>query len=488
MSTRTSMGTPAHLGPRTLTLVHAVGQSLAIGPIFSAGLLTSLVAAVAGYSTPLAVLLGSIGVLGLGYVISVFARRYTGAGAVYEYLARGANPTFGVFAAGLYFLGALFLGGGGIYIAIGYFASAFLQSHVGFVVPPWLPAAFILTVVFLLNHYGVRPAIRGVLILAGASAIPFLVLAAAILLKGGAAGDTLSVFTVAHSSWGAVFAGILFAVTLFIGFEAAASIAEESKAPKESIPLAVMATIGISAAFYVLITYAAAVGFGYAAIAKGAWANAASPMADLATVYVGKWLGTLIDLVVIFDMTSVAIAIMVTCSRGFFALGRDGLLPQWTARTSRHQTPLAGNLITVGWAVLLILWAAVQSWGRGAQMPSELQTFFVTAAAGSYLVELIYLLLAAVALKILYFEYGFSPRGLWRYLLVLMGLATPVLAFWGSLSPFPTYPNSLGVWLAVGGLFLVAFWTTGLLLRTPERISRAAEYALVAPGGELELE
>jgi hypothetical protein len=37
--------------------IHAIGQSPAIGPIFSAGLLTGLVASVAGFTTPASVLL-----------------------------------------------------------------------------------------------------------------------------------------------------------------------------------------------------------------------------------------------------------------------------------------------------------------------------------------------------------------------------------------------------------------------------------------------
>ena len=42
----------AHLGPRKLTTLHAMGQALAIGPVFSVGLISGLVANVAGYSTP----------------------------------------------------------------------------------------------------------------------------------------------------------------------------------------------------------------------------------------------------------------------------------------------------------------------------------------------------------------------------------------------------------------------------------------------------
>ena len=53
-ATRVTVSEPtsqAHLGPRKLTTTHAVGQALAIGPIFSVGLVSGLVANVAGFST-----------------------------------------------------------------------------------------------------------------------------------------------------------------------------------------------------------------------------------------------------------------------------------------------------------------------------------------------------------------------------------------------------------------------------------------------------
>lgn len=471
-----------HLGPRTLTVIHAVGQALAVGPIFSAGVLTSLVASVAGYSAPLSVLLGSLGAIGLSYVVGIFARRFAGAGAVYEYLARGATPALGVFGAGLYFLGTLFLGAGGIYLALGFFTNGFLATHVGIDVHPALLGAAVLVMVFVLNHYGVNIAVNAVLVLAGISAIPFVLLAFVIVAQGGADGNTLAVFTPRGGSWLQVYHGILFAVTLFIGFEAAASIAEESKAPRNSIPVAVVATVAVAGLFYMLIMYAATIGFGEVAIANGAWSNSASPLGELATRYVGSWLSTIMDLAIILDMISLAIAIMVTASRGFFALGRDGLLPRWLARTSRYNTPLAGNLLVVAWSILLLIWGAVQHWSDSSELPDMLQTFIITAATGSYLVELVYLVLALVALRILWQEYALDLRHWWRYLLVLVGAATPILAFRGSLWPIPAYPDVLGVWLAGIAVALAAVWTWVLVRRAPERVQSAAAYATEVTG------
>ena len=51
----------------------------------------------------------------------------------------------------------------------------------------------------------------------------------------------------------------------------------------------------------------------------------------------------MIDIVVILDALALALAICVTIGRGYFALGRDGLLPSFFAKTSRHNTPWVGT-------------------------------------------------------------------------------------------------------------------------------------------------
>src|SRR5881227_520966 len=205
-----SRGAQPHLGKRHLTTRHAIGQALAIGPIFSVGLVSGLVANVAGFSTPAAIVLGSIGSLGLAYVISIFARRYAGAGAIYEYLTRGASPDVGVLSAGIYAIGLLFLGGGGVFIAIGFLTSGFFTAHLSSIdVAWWIWGAIGLAIATGFNHFGVRIAIRGVLTLAALSSVPFVILAVAIIAQGGDAGNTLSVFDPGQTSWNSVFNGIL---------------------------------------------------------------------------------------------------------------------------------------------------------------------------------------------------------------------------------------------------------------------------------------
>jgi amino acid transporter len=475
--------TGENLGPRQLRTIHAVGQALAIGPVFSVGLVSGLVASVAGFATPLSVLLGSIGSLGLAYVIAIYARRFAGAGAIFEYLSQAVHNSFGIFSAGVYLLGAMFLGAGGVYIGLGFLVQGFFQSHLHTTIPWWVGGAGSLAIAFLLNHFGVRIAIRGVLTLAGFSLIPFLILSLVIIAKGGVGGNTLTVFTPnGHWTWNAVFDGILFAVTLFIGFEAAASIAEETENPRRSIPIAVVSAVALAAILYLIVTYAATIGFGRAALAKDAWFAAASPMGTLASTYVGSWLSVLIDLVIIIDALSLSIAIMVTASRIIFALGRDGLLPSLAARTSRHHTPLVGNIVIAVWSTVLLIWAGVTNYGAPVKLPNPIEAFDITTSAGSYLVELIYVFLAVFALKLLWQDRRTEGGLWWKTIAVLLGLATPILAFKGALDPFPTFPNDRGVFIAIGCVVIPAIWYGVLQVARPQQVRMAARHAVEHEG------
>src|SRR5436309_3222357 len=82
-----------------------------------------------------------------------------------------------------------------------------------------------------LNYFGIRVATRAMLAFAVISLIPMLILAVAIIAKGGAHGNTLSVFNPGTTSAGTALNGILIGVTLFVGFEAAAALGEECRHP-----------------------------------------------------------------------------------------------------------------------------------------------------------------------------------------------------------------------------------------------------------------
>ncbi|MGH3264209.1 MAG: APC family permease, partial [Trebonia sp.] len=322
-----------------------------------------------------------------------------------------------------------------------------------------------------------------VLTMASLSAIPFIIMSIAIIVQGGDAGNTWSVFDPGQTNAHAVFTGILFAILLFVGFEAAASIAEEMHAPRKQVPVAIIGTVLICACFYLLVCYAATIGFGKVALGHNAWGGSPDAMGVLAQRYVGSWLSVLVDLGVIFDALSLGIAIMVTSSRLFFAFARDGLLPKWIAKTSRYNTPLAGNLILVGWGGIILIWTAVTPYAPTG-LGRDLVTFGISADAGSFLVETIYVFLGIFALRIVWTEFhGVWPR-VWRLIAVGVGIAAPILAFYGSLSPFPPEPTAQAVWIWIAFGVLSLIWLMWLIRKRPAQVRAAAAYADASPEPE----
>ena len=206
--------------------------------------------------------------------------------------------------------------------------------------------------------------------------------------------------------------GVLLGILLFVGFEAAASLGEESSDPHRSIPRAVLWTIGAAGAFFVFMAFAFSIGYGKAAVSEGAWAFSPGPVSEMATKYIGSWYATLLELVVILDAMALALAICVLIGRGFFALGRDGLLPGFFARTSRYNTPWVGNLMVAVGCIGLILLVQTTDYASsfgflgedGKFVPffpnDQFATFILSATIGSFAVELVYLILAVVAFRL----------------------------------------------------------------------------------------
>ena len=453
-----------HLGPASLTTRGVLGQTLAIGPIFSAAFLAGTVAVFAGFNTPLSVLLAGLGTLGLAYALVLYGRRFAGAGGVHEYLRRGVHPSVGVVGGGAYLLGLLFLGAGGGFVAAGYLMNDLLRSELSLDFGWWVWALVFLVVVIGVNYTGVRAGIGAIAVTAAISAVPLAVVAVAIIAEGGADGNTLAVFDPSRTSWNAVFHGILFAVSLFIGFEAVAALGEEARLPRHSIPIAVISSVAIGLAFYLVVTYAGAIGFGEEALRENAWFASGNPFGELGERYVGSSLDWIVSLAIILDLLSVLIAFTLAASRLLMALAREGLLPRPVARTSpRFHSPVGGLAVIAVWALLVMLWAGLTRSGDAVGLPNVLQAILILSATGSYLIALVYLLLAGGALWLLWSDR--DRAGLWwRVPVVLAGVAVPSLSFDGSLNPFPDPPNDVGFYFACAGLGLSVLWYAALRL------------------------
>ena len=461
-------------GSGTLTTTDCVAQSMAVGPIFSAAVIGGALAGLAGGVGPFVVVITMVGILGLGFVISEFAKRYSGAGAVYEFLAHTLGKRVAIFGAAIYFLAYAFLVGG-LPMAFGATAVPWWQTEFSQNVPWWVFGVGLIVVVTIINVLGITFSVRAQLAVVALSIVPFIILSVVVIAKGGVSGNHFSVFEPGHiAAGGSVFKGLLFAILMFVGFELAAVLGEETAKPKRSIPVAVFTVILITAVIYIVTQYVGTIGsggpgaipFDYQAIAKH---------------YVGSWLSTLIGLAIMLDIIGIAIGFSAACARGVFALSRDGLLPKSFTKVSSRRVPIVGTLsISALMVILTVLAGLIWNWSNStasALVPFDAFWMFLVASAfGSFLVSLIYALLCVAALRMFLAE-GQLGKALVPVLLGFLISAGGIVAqFINGLAPTGTAAQGRN--LALVGLALTILWLVYNIMRRPEAVEAAGQHAL----------
>ena len=416
-----------------LSTVDCVAQSLAVGPVFSGGVLGGLIAfSLAPGAGPFVILLTTVGVLGIGWTLSEFAKRFSGTGTVYEFIAHSLGKRAAAFCAGTYHIAAIALAGPGIAIIGGLWARSFFDSHMGLDLAWWVWALVIALLMFGANVMGVQISVKAQLVLIVLSIIPFLVLAVKVISDGGPGGNSLKSFNPSNvAEGGSVFKGLLFAILMFIGFELAAALGEESKDPQKSIPKAVVATILIVGAFYLITQYTLAIGD----------PAAGGDFSALADIYLNRFFAVWIDLAILLDILAVGIGFQLAAARGLFTLSRDGLLPKPLSKLNAKSLPSMASLVILVITVVTTL-IALAKYGTDLIDPAGpaifantnvFNAFLIASRIGGFLISVVYMMLCVGALK------SFAMRKPLDLVAAVIGLATVLLAiysqFWKETAP-----------------------------------------------------
>ncbi len=458
--------THSQLKKDVLTTWDVISQSLAfLGPVMSMAFLTAYIAISAGAATPLAVFLGGLTMIALGYVVAQFASRVHAAGAIYNYITKAFGPEAG-FVGGWIYMGAVLLLTIAITAGVAGWTTELLMM-VGILAQPvpylWLVIAFVECVaLFLLSYYDVRITTRTQLWLVFGSVTLVVLLAAYVILTGGAAGHSLVPFSLSAAGGvsGLAF-GMIFAILMYTGFESAAVLAEETADPRRSMPLAIVGTVVAAVVLYVFVTYAYSIGFGVND--PSAWQDPNSPaLFGIAAIYGGDWLVPIMFLAAIVDGFAVAMGVLTTVARVMFAIARDGALPTFLSRTHpTHKTPYYANgAILILAFVCAVVFAVAFPSAEGA-LPAYTIEFGYFSGIGAIAIEVIYVLVSLAA--IVWFR-----RELQQEYSVVKHLLVPIIAMigagaalYGSLQPPPdpllqTMPY-VALVLIIVGLLYIAF-------------------------------
>ncbi|MGW3096830.1 APC family permease [Streptomyces sp. NPDC001102] len=441
-------------------------------------------AAFAGGSLPLAVLIALVACLFTASCVAELARELPAAGSVSTYAAQGLHPVVGFLVGwGYVFVEALVPPL--LLLQLGFTTAGTLhQEWSSYPAALWWPWALAgAAVIAAAGYFGVRASARFGTVLGVFEILVFLVFAVWLIVRAGS-HNTLSVFGTSHTPDGyqgvsGVFAGSVYTVLAFAGFEAAAPLAEETRDPRRTMHRAVLGSALAIGLFYVLTTYAMTVYFGperfagFGASGDASWEGVARASFGLFWV--------LVFLAVVNSAVANANACANVSTRTAFALARIRVLPGlFAVLHPRYRSPVAG--ITVQSAVAV---GAVLGLGLGYDPVTAfllLATVIVTVVIGVYIV-------VNLACAGYFLRRGREALKPVRHLLLpVLGIAAfvpalltaaglPVFDFVTELTAPVSYAGPIvGIWMAAGLVVLVV-----LMRRHPGRIAETARVHLDEP-------
>ena len=161
----------------------------------------------------------------------------------------------------------------------------------------------------------------------------------------------------------------------YIGFDAVSTAAEETRNPQRDMPIGILASLIICTVLYVAV---AAVLTG---MAKCNTLDNAEPLAAVFSSLGMNWTASIIALGAVIATTSALVPYQAGQPRIFFSMGRDGLLPAWSAKVHpRYRTPHVTTIIT---GVLVALCSSVANINELVELTNIGTLFaFVLVAAG----------------------------------------------------------------------------------------------------------
>jgi basic amino acid/polyamine antiporter, APA family len=138
---------------------------------------------------------------------------------------------------------------------------------------------------------------------------------------------------------------VFFAV---FGYDTLTTAAEEAKDPQRQLPRAVLLSLAISLVLYIAMSLV------LTGIVRYDRLNSAAPVAAAFTAIDMPWVTLIVSAAAVAGIASVMFAFMLGCSRIWFAMSRDGLLPRWFAQVHpRFRTPYRPTLIAGGLTALV---------------------------------------------------------------------------------------------------------------------------------------
>ncbi|MFD5889316.1 APC family permease [Streptomyces sp. NPDC060334] len=369
---------------------------------------------------PVAILLGGIGApagyLLAGLTLAVFAVGFTtmsrhvrSGGAFYAYITRGLGKHVGIGAALLALVGYNGMEIG-VYGLLGTTTADTAHALWGLDVP-WLPVSLVGLVLiwyggFRSIDFGAK--LLGVLLVAETGIL--VLLAAGVLLKGGADGLSAGSFAPGAVLVPGTAAVLAFAFAAFTGFESTVIYRREARDPDRTVPRATYIAVAFLGLFYAFIVWTVIQAFGADAVVKAAADDPGGLFFAAISTYVGPWAADLMHVFIVTSVIASLLAFHNAINRYGLALAEEGVLPAALGRIHpRHGSPYVAGVAQTALGATIVLGFALAD-----ADPYQQLLLWVNTPGMIGLMAL--MLLAAIAIPV-YFHRVAHDEGPWRTLI-----------------------------------------------------------------------
>jgi APA family basic amino acid/polyamine antiporter len=142
----------------------------------------------------------------------------------------------------------------------------------------------------------------------------------------------------------------------YIGFDAISTAAEETKNPQRNLPIGILGGLAICTLIYVVV------GAVLTGMVPYQQLGVADPLARALQLAGFQTVGWIVALGAAVSMSAVLLVFQYGQPRIFFAMARDGLLPQWAAKLHpRTKVPYVTTLFT---GIFVALWSLIGDAGE----------------------------------------------------------------------------------------------------------------------------
>jgi amino acid transporter len=352
----------AGLKKNAISLFGAIATTCAfMGPATSIYFNTGMGVQNAGNAFGFAFLLATVATFFVAYVIAQFARKLPTSGFAYTFAVRGLGAKSG-FVTGWLLVGGYAMISPMLLSAIGYFASQFFSSYLNIHISWGIFSVIVGAVILYLSSRGVAQSVRVAIVMLLIEIAVMGAFFVTVLVRGGAEGISFATFnpanTLTPNNWNGIGTAVMWAILMFVGFESAATLGEETKNPKRNIPKALLYCVAAVGLFYLIGAFSAVIGYGPSHVREVVARIAAgeNPWDPLFRTYWGRGASVIVVLVILNSIFANLLSGFNSVVRILYAMGREGVLPKFLGEVSeRRQVPVKAGVFYMCLSLALTL-------------------------------------------------------------------------------------------------------------------------------------